>query len=330
MSTEYELREWRTGSTQAERLAAALLALDGHYDVTPQAPLGGADDRKDILSRRAGVTYLCAVYFPSTVKSFADVSDKFQHDREGMQRHGTDRFVFVTNQHLTLGQRTQLMSIGSSSDEIYDLQRVVAILDSPPGYGLRLSYLRIQMTIEEQISFFDVLQGQAALRRDVASDKEKRLLDEVAGRTLTLLDHIRDLIESSVVKNVVGDVAAPMSELTLANVAFLHSAVASLPSSPFGLGTPFRSISVWIVDANRQRLVDVCPPEEIVPKLKDLLSWWRSKYADLAANPLRELVIQALAEFHYNFSKIHPFVDGNGRVALFVEQGVRGVAASSH
>lgn len=171
MSTESELREWRTGSTQAERLAAALLALDGHRDITPQAPLGGADDRKDILSSRDDVTYLSAVYFPSTVKSFSDVTDKFQHDREGMQRHGTDRFIFLTNQHLTLGERSQLRGVGSSSDEIYDLQRITTILDSPPGYGLRLSHLRIQMTIEEQISFFEVLQGQATLNRNATSGK---------------------------------------------------------------------------------------------------------------------------------------------------------------
>lgn len=187
MSTESELREWRTGSTQAERLAAALLALDGHRDVTPQAPLGGADDRKDILSSRDDITYLSAVYFPSTVKPFSDVFDKFQHDREGMQRHGIDRFVFLTNQHLTLGERSQLRGVGSSSDEIYDLQRIATILDSPPGYGLRLSHLKIQMTTEEQISFFEIMQGQAALRGNSSSamslrettDAERALASEL-------------------------------------------------------------------------------------------------------------------------------------------------------
>lgn len=318
MATESELREWRSGSTQAERLAAAILAVDGHYDVTPQAPLGGADDRRDILSKRADLSYLTAVYFPATVQSFAHISGKFQHDREGMQRHDADRFVFVTNQHLTLGQRAQLKAMGSASDEIYDLQRIVTILDSPPGYGLRLSYLRIQMTIEEQVSFFDVLQGQAALRREADSSKEERLLGEFAGRTLNLLDDIRNMIESSTVTNIVGNVAAPMSELTLADVALVHGVVAEAPAASFGLGGPFRAIPVWIADASSKRIADVCPPEEIVPKLKELLSWWRSKYSDLAANPLQDLVVPTLAEFHYRFSEIHPFVDGNGRVARFL------------
>lgn len=318
MTTESELREWRYGSTQAERLAAALLALDGHYDVTPQAPLGGADDRKDILSRRTQGTYLTAVYFPSTCKNFTDVSNKFDHDREGVQRHEADYFVFMTNQHLTLEQRARLKGRGSPSDEIYDLQRIVAILDSPPGYGLRLSHLRIQMTIEEQISFFDVLQGQVALHRNAGSGNEKPLSHEVAGRTLTLLDDIRDLVEASTVKNVVGNVTAPMSELTLASISLIHGAVARQPTSSFGLGGPFRAIPVWITDGSGKRLAEVCPPEEIVPKLKELLFWWRSKYTDLAANPLQESVIQALTEFHFRFSEIHPFIDDNGRMSRFL------------
>jgi hypothetical protein len=187
MSTESELREWRFGSTQAERLAAAILALDGHRDVTPQAPLGGADDRKDILSRRDGVTYLSAVYFPSTVKSFADIMDKYRHDREGIRLHETDQFVFLTNQHITLGQRSTLKDTGSLLDEIYDLQRITTILDSPPGYGLRLKHLGIRMATEEQVSFFEVLQGrprQGLLPSHEPTDAERALALEL----INLLD----------------------------------------------------------------------------------------------------------------------------------------------
>ncbi len=51
-STEPRLREWRTGQAGAERLGAAILHLDGFEDIDPQAPLGGPDDRKDILCRK--------------------------------------------------------------------------------------------------------------------------------------------------------------------------------------------------------------------------------------------------------------------------------------
>ena len=38
-STESQLREWRQGQVGAERLAAALLHLDGFVEIDPQAPL---------------------------------------------------------------------------------------------------------------------------------------------------------------------------------------------------------------------------------------------------------------------------------------------------
>jgi len=37
-TTESQLREWRQGQIGAERLAAAILHLDGFADVDPQAP----------------------------------------------------------------------------------------------------------------------------------------------------------------------------------------------------------------------------------------------------------------------------------------------------
>lgn len=66
MSTESELRDWRNGQTNAVRMCAAILAIEGYTDIDPQAPLGGPDDRKDILARRAGPTRAAAstVEFP--------------------------------------------------------------------------------------------------------------------------------------------------------------------------------------------------------------------------------------------------------------------------
>jgi hypothetical protein len=64
MTTEQVLRDWRFGSTQAERLCAALLDLEGYVDIDPQHPLGGPDDRKDVVCRRGRRKYVAAVYFP--------------------------------------------------------------------------------------------------------------------------------------------------------------------------------------------------------------------------------------------------------------------------
>ena len=52
MTTESALRDWRYGQTQAERLAAALLHLEGFEAVDPQHPLGGPDGLKDSCAAR--------------------------------------------------------------------------------------------------------------------------------------------------------------------------------------------------------------------------------------------------------------------------------------
>lgn len=51
-------------------------------------------------------------------------------------------------------------------------------------------------------------------------------------------------------------------------------------------------------------------PHEVNAKMTDLLNWYNSKIEDKTLNP-----IILAAEFHYKFILIHPFDDGNGRVA---------------
>lgn len=51
-------------------------------------------------------------------------------------------------------------------------------------------------------------------------------------------------------------------------------------------------------------------PEETPAKMNDLLTWYRQEVDGADVNP-----IFLAAEFHYRFVKIHPFGDGNGRMA---------------
>lgn len=51
-------------------------------------------------------------------------------------------------------------------------------------------------------------------------------------------------------------------------------------------------------------------PEETPALMHDLLNWYREKITNKETNP-----ILLAAEFHYKFIRIHPFDDGNGRVA---------------
>jgi hypothetical protein len=175
-ATDTTLWDWRYGQTQAERLCADLLQVEGFSDIDPQSPLGGRDGRKDILCTRNGHHWLAAAYFPPTRVDFKDIKQKFCHDFEGVARHSIDGFVFLTNQPITPGQREDLRDhVEPTPVELYHLERIRSILDSPKGYGLRLEYLRIPMTEEEQYSFWS---------------KSK---DDIIGRLERQESHILDL-----------------------------------------------------------------------------------------------------------------------------------------
>jgi hypothetical protein len=166
-ATDTTLRDWRYGQTQAERLCADLLHVEEFSDIDPQSPLGGPDGRKDILCTRNGHRWLAAVYFPPTRVDFKDIKKKFCHDFEGVVRHSRDGFVFLTNQRITLRHREELHDHAEPTPvELYHLERIRSILDSPKGYGLRLEYLRISMTEEEQHSLWRTMKDDLTGRLD--------------------------------------------------------------------------------------------------------------------------------------------------------------------
>ena len=54
-------------------------------------------------------------------------------------------------------------------------------------------------------------------------------------------------------------------------------------------------------------------PEETPAKMGDLMAWYQEKQSQNDVEP-----ILLAAEFHYNFIRIHPFDDGNGRTARLI------------
>ncbi|MFT3733653.1 MAG: hypothetical protein QM776_01225 [Rhodocyclaceae bacterium] len=133
-----------------------MLAAEGYDTVDPTHPLGGPDGGKDIVCKREDETCIVSIYFPRGQKDYAEISAKFRSDFEKTKSSGSAGFVFFTNQELTLGERAKLEDIAEGRwVDIYHLERIASCLDTPNGYGLRLEFLQIEMTREEQVSFIN-------------------------------------------------------------------------------------------------------------------------------------------------------------------------------
>jgi len=154
--TWHRLSEWDRGQSESERLAARLLPFDGYGSIDPSHPLGGPDKGKDIRCKSESKEWIVAVYFPRGQKGFGEIKKKYEDDLEKAKTKQVSGFIFFTNQELALSQRGELEDLTKPlSSDIYHLERIASTLDAPRGYGLRLEFLSIEMTKEEQISFFN-------------------------------------------------------------------------------------------------------------------------------------------------------------------------------
>lgn len=335
--TELRLVAWRDGSTQAERLSAAILRLSGYEGIDPQAPIGGPDGGKDIICSRGGFVWTGAVYFPPTPVAFSSVKRKFQSDLGKVP--STNRgFAFITNRPLSPTQRTTLETLGTAAGkavDIFHLERLRALLDGPRGYGVRLQYLGLAMTTEDQLAWF--------------SESDDRVMNAVTLNTRELLA-IKSMLQGVAKNNAeimrtmstVGLTTPPTPDL-LSTANFLApipttpiSAVIDVPAVLFThrlacFDMPVRSVGVlrktevWLADSGGKRAEHLQPPRaDMVRELLDeLCAAWRRNYSTVSAGrPIQKL--EAIARFHAKLLAIHPFMDGNGRVAraLMMQQAL--------
>ena len=148
------LREWDKGQADSERFAAGLLHYEGYKSIDPSHPLGGPDGGKDIKCKKDGRLHTAGVYFPRGQQTFSKIKTKFNKDFESAQENEDEEFIFITNQELTLKQRGDLADIaGDTPVTIYHLERISSFLNTPSGFALRLEFLQLGMTIEEQTAF---------------------------------------------------------------------------------------------------------------------------------------------------------------------------------
>jgi len=152
--TWHRLLEWDLGSAASERLAGIILAHEGFRDIDPSHPMGGKDGLKDMVLTHNGRRWVAAVYFPRGQKAFSDIKKKFIHDCEGVVKNNAGGIAFVTNQEIKLSERKELVEEQNVDVQLFHLERICLLLNTPSLYGVRLEFLRIDMSKEEQLSFF--------------------------------------------------------------------------------------------------------------------------------------------------------------------------------
>lgn len=339
--TEIKLKLWRGDQIGAERLAATILHLDGFASVDPQCPLGGPDGLKDVLCEKNGWKYVAAAFFPTTDQKFKAIHNKFLHDLDGVSKNSANGLVFITNQGLTPTERETLSTLAGARGHkslIYHLERIRSLLDSPSGYGARLEFLDIDMTREEQLSFFsqwnrsfgDQLQEHGLMIIREISKK----IDSIAASTEIFSQDVRDLTATAqrTISLLTATVAqsdkkdlnfAPSgfttNHLTIGELCVFHRAL--LFDAPHGTQVGLlRSSKVWIGGPGTTlATATYVPPEpELVEGLlEDLLSQWRDRFPQILTLPSQQKVGE-ITRFHHQFLKIHPFMDGNGRIARFL------------
>ncbi|WP_196804806.1 Fic family protein [Methylopila sp. M107] len=314
-------------------MAAAILRLSGYEEIDPQSPLGGPDGRKDIVCEKGGVRWIAGVYFPVGQVSFPSIKKKYKSDLQGVTSR-YNGFVFVSNQNLTPNQRKTLRELASASGkeaDIVHLQQIQNLMDSPFGYGIRIQYLGIPMTIEEQLSWVTDSDGQTA--RALGSHTREIIalraaIDQISvgqqhiARTMSAVGlspaATPDLIStSSFIKNDV--LPAITAKLDAGIILLFHRLTCfDLPSRLIGT---LRAGDVWLGNADGRRADHIQPPPATdVKRLLDALCMeWRQKY------PFQRSIdgkLGLIAGFHARLLSIHPFLDGNGRVsrAILMQQ----------
>lgn len=313
----YYLENWSNGDTEAERFCADLLLLNQFTNVDPQSTLGGPDEKKDILCEKDGVKYVVAAYFPQTSQSFANIKSKFKQDLTGVTKNQRQGIVFFVNKHLTLKQREKLQEIATTAGAkliLFHRERLRTILETPIAYGIREKYFKILPTPSEITAAKQQLQ-----------ESDERTQNQVKEQLRQELYRTRAQLVTYVPSCDLADVLAALSKnqnflyLTPQLLCLLHRAVCSdLPSEPW-IGQ-FRTELAWIGEPNSTADNATFVPvewDEIPILVEKLLYGWICTSSFLEAEST-ENKLRAIASFHFELLRIHPFKDRNGTLARLI------------
>lgn len=184
--TFHRLLEWDKGHAASERLAALILINEGFDAIDPSHPLGGKDGRKDILCQFNGSRWIGAVYFPRGQQRFSSIKKKYCSDILGVNTNQAKGIVFFTNQEISLSERKEIEEYDNTIDvRIYHLERISDILNTPMMYGVRLDFLEIEMTKEEQLAYFSHIseKGISRLEKKI-NDLSNSIIEHAENRNI--------------------------------------------------------------------------------------------------------------------------------------------------
>lgn len=141
----------------------------------------------------------------------------------------------------------------------------------------------------------------------------KTLLDNDLDKAILLTEKYSEIV-NAIAKKKENTLSSDLQtdNLTVKKLLKLHC---ELFPENYELAGKIRKVSVCIEGEKSKQPRLLPPPSDKVPHLlKNILLWWRDKSKQLQ-NSSKEEKIDAIAQFHHQFLVIHPFLDGNGRVA---------------
>jgi fido (protein-threonine AMPylation protein) len=340
--TEFKLLNWRGDSSLAERMCTDILVMQDFELVDPQSPLGGPDGTKDIVCEKGGWKYIAAVFFPPFPKGYTSIRSKFASDFKGVKKNNVDGIIFFTNQNLTPTNKKNLRAIAESQKSkfiIFDNEAIRALLDSALGFPVRLQYLKIPLNKAEQLAFFSKQNNRLPQLFDLYSKGIVKALseridecyqiseirnekyDEFYSFAESTMAQIKELSPKSDKTNLTfpSSIGFTTEQMDSANLKLIHK-IMLYESGSKELGL-FRTHQVWIgtLDSKPDKATYLPPkPEEVGTLTEKLLENWRTAYGEIKKSKDKDFILTKIANFHNDFLAIHPFLDGNGRVARFI------------
>jgi fido (protein-threonine AMPylation protein) len=336
--TEQELKFWRLSGTESERLSANILDIDSYTSIDPQCPLWWPDSKKDILCERNWWKYLWAVYFPNGEVEYKKIERKIKEDLQGVKKNDVSGIIFLTNQTISPWNRSKILKIWEIENIkviIYHVEKIRVLLDSPRWYGLRLSFLWIEMTKEEQASYFDeqkwyfrklLSENSEYIIKSIVKKIDKQanshkvnywIIEDLCISTQSAINNFEDTIISNKKLLNLPKINIFTSEINLELLCFLHKII--LFETQCVWTWKLRDCKVWIWWNSLENAVFIPPSSAKVESLiRNLLNDWKKIYIELEKSGNVNLKLEKITKFHSDFLYIHPFLDGNGRLARFL------------